>query len=109
VYVEAALGTLTGVVGSEAIMLVFVRRDAFELVDGDVELRVVCSRFAVGNNEETMRGRSKEYARVVYGNSWKNGLWVGGLVMLLSRLQVLLEARLARLNSWGCRIKSCGI
>jgi len=36
VYVEAALGTLTGVVGSEAIVLVFVRSDAFKLVDGDV-------------------------------------------------------------------------
>jgi hypothetical protein len=37
VYVEAALGTLTGVVGSEAIVLVFVRSDDFKLVDGDVD------------------------------------------------------------------------
>jgi hypothetical protein len=74
VYVEAALGTLTGVVGSEAIMLVFVRSDVFKLVDGNVKLRVVCSRFAVGNDDETMRTLLKKYARVLYGNSWKNGL-----------------------------------
>lgn len=73
-YVEAALGTLTGVVGSEAIMLVFVRSDVFKLVDGNVKLRVVCSRFAVGNDDETMRTLLKKYARVLYGNSWKNGL-----------------------------------
>jgi hypothetical protein len=39
-----------------------------------VKLRVVCSRFAVGNDDETMRTLLKKYARVLYGNSWKNGL-----------------------------------
>jgi hypothetical protein len=55
VYVEAALGTLTGVVGSEAIVLILVRSSVFELVDGH-ELTVGCSRCAVGNAEEATKG-----------------------------------------------------
>ena len=62
----------------------------------------MCSRLAFAADQETARGSKNKYPRIVTGSSCKIDCALAFWELLLSRLSiVLLETRLARLNTWS--------
>ncbi len=62
----------------------------------------MCSRLAFAADQETVEGSKNKYPRIVTGSSRKIDCALAFWELLLSRLSiVLLETRLARLNTWS--------